>query len=81
MSKMTLLEKYQVSLKPDEMANTWYSISKPLLIFEAQGECLEILEFFSDRFAVDLKLMCSSLAEEIKEIEYDFDLVTKYDSL
>ena len=35
MSKMTLLEKYQRSLSQEEMANTWFSISKPLSIFEA----------------------------------------------
>jgi len=34
-SKMTLLEKYQCSLEQSEMENTWLSMSKPLLIFEA----------------------------------------------
>jgi hypothetical protein len=35
MAKMTLLEKYQRSLTKEEMTNTWFSISKPLSIFEA----------------------------------------------
>lgn len=35
MAKMTLLEKYQRSLTKEEMANTWYSISKPLAIFDS----------------------------------------------
>jgi hypothetical protein len=61
MAKMTLLEKYQCSLKQEEMGNTWYSISKPLLIFEAQGDCLETLEIFSDRFLIDLQIMRAGL--------------------
>jgi hypothetical protein len=81
MSKMTLLEKYQRSLTKEEMTNTWFSISKPLSIFEAQGDCIELLEIFSDRFAADLKVMYVTLAEEIKSIEFEFETVTSYESL
>lgn len=81
MSKMTLLEKYQRSLTKEEMANTWFSISKPLSIFEAQGDCIELLEIFSDRFAVDLNEMRATLANEVKSIESEFETVSRYESI
>jgi len=63
------------------MANTWYSISKPLSIFEAQGECMEILEIFSDRFGVDLNVMRATLSDEVRNIDAEFENVISYESL
>jgi len=40
-----------------------------------------LLEIFSDQFAADLNLMRAKLAEEIKGIEFEFNTVTRYESL
>lgn len=81
MSKMTLLEKYQCSLGQQEMENTWLSLSKPLLIFEAQGDCIELLEVYYDKFFVELKQTQLQLISEIIEIQSELDLITRYESL
>ena len=81
MSKMTLLERYQCCLEEKEMENTWFSLSKPLLIFESQGDCIELLEQFYDKFYVELRQTQVALAHEIGAISQELELIIAYESL
>jgi len=68
MGKMTLLDHHFSSMKEDEIKKTWISFSKPLLIFEAHGECEERLEKMADDYFLDLRVQQNALSKEILEI-------------
>ena len=80
-SKTNFLDANQSQLNEEQNDQMWKSFAKPGEIELVKGDCLDKLEFFTNKYAEELKIMQDHLSRDIKQLDNDFDTICKFEEL